>query len=327
MFLFKNCSLKIDLISNFKDLCTDNIRKAGFKVGNYSKGIYEYFNLQRKRISLQKRKIEKSREFCCPHEYEPALKEIENKIMLGKNLIPFLSKKILYADYNDKLLNDWNIQHLHLSRRYGNDGFVRRSNYELFIYFTNDTAYFLQIYPHREDNLYCKEELVKLIYANWPNLIEAYKLNEITSLERKISDKERNSLRSKNALNLIEVDKNVFYAPGGGYASNGYSLIALNSADAMVDKIRYIECELICETEVIIEKMKLIKTTVEAQLNIILVKIISLDEVLLFEKSNGVFLLIKSNKMYFFQTWDMHIESYLVSITKLEQYSTRKVKR
>lgn len=136
-------SVKIDLNKDFTNIIKNRILKMGVAPLDDKNCVYEYFNLQKRLVSQIPRRIEKSKEFSCPKEYEFALAEIENKIIKGDNLVPFMSDSILKTDFNDGLLNDWNIYHLHLTKQFRTDGFAKRSNYELFVYFTEDTAYFI----------------------------------------------------------------------------------------------------------------------------------------------------------------------------------------
>ena len=64
-------------------------------------------------------------------------------------------------------MNDWNIVHFHLSRRFRDDGFVKRSNYQIFAWITDDCIYMIQVYPHKADFLYCKKELLNIVERNF----------------------------------------------------------------------------------------------------------------------------------------------------------------
>ena len=75
---------------------------------------------------------------------------------------------------SDDLLNDWNIYHFHLTKRFREDGFAKRSDYQIFAWVTADCIYMIQIYPHKEAHLYTKKELLKIIEENWPELLKPH---------------------------------------------------------------------------------------------------------------------------------------------------------
>lgn len=148
------------------------------------------------------RRIFKSKEFECPEDYVKALSEIENRITSGQSLTKFMSDKILELGNKDLMLYDWNIHHLHLSRRERDDGFVRRSHYELFVFFTNEVAYFIQVYPHNYSYLYSTKDMVEIVHNNWPELISKYKINGVLSC--KITNEQRELLRKAGITTPVE---------------------------------------------------------------------------------------------------------------------------
>ncbi|WP_313163963.1 hypothetical protein [Sedimentibacter sp.] len=99
-----------------------------------------------------------------------------------------MSDSILKTDFNDGLLYDWNIYHLHLTKQFRTDGFAKRSNYELFVYLTEDTTYFIQVYSHNKKNLYSTEDMVRIIYDNWSHLIEKNRITSAIRLSEEIDD-------------------------------------------------------------------------------------------------------------------------------------------
>ena len=59
-----------------------------------------------------------------------------------------LSRKIVDLDYDDDLLNDWDIYHLHLGTNLHIDGFVKRTGPMLFVRFNEQNAYFKNVMGH-----------------------------------------------------------------------------------------------------------------------------------------------------------------------------------
>lgn len=126
-------------------------------------------------IDVHKRKVVYSKELRCPKGYEQALKELARKIELGEDINPFLSTSREKTDAKDPLLYDWNIHHLHLTRRYHSNGRPKRSSYLLFVRCTDSTMYFIQIYPH-QSNPFVKGELQEIVAHNWPELLLPFPL-------------------------------------------------------------------------------------------------------------------------------------------------------
>ncbi len=281
-------SMEIDLHKDFTDIMKNRMLKIGVEPSNDKDCVYEYFNLLKRIVPQTPRIVKKSKEFNCPKEYEYALDEIEDKIVKGDSLIPFMSDSILKPDFNDGLLNDWNIYHLHLTKRFRADGFAKRSDYELFVYFTEETAYFIQIYPHNKKNLYSTQDMVRIIYDNWPQLIEKNRINAV-SLTQEIDDEAYGELRKANISTFVQIRENeIFGLIGGGYMSNGFSTEALRSADHWYNLMKIREQVLIENVEFILRAIKQVNHTVNSDLDICLLWLDSDDKTTFLDKTNHV---------------------------------------
>ena len=238
--------LKIDLCGDLQEDLYKRLKKSGYKEVDYDRAVYQYFNLQKRIVENKPRKIHKSKEFICPELYKEALAEFENKISRGESIIPFLSDKLEDASYSDGLLNDWNIHHFHLTRRFKQNGWAKRSDYELFAYVTDSDIYFIQIYSHKTPFLYSQKELVKIIHENWPFLIEKNKIKGVKSLAEKLNDEQYEHVRNAHAATFIEVGENeVFGLIGGGYMSDGSSGEAMRNAVYCHNRLKKIEINII----------------------------------------------------------------------------------
>lgn len=145
------------LNKRFRTFMKKEMQRVGINPSNTRNILYEYFNMLKRIISIRPRRVVYSKEFQCPEEYKPALLEFEDNARNGKNLNKYQSDKITRPEESDDLLNDWNIVHFHLSRRFRDDGFAKRSNYQIFAWITDDCIYMIQVYPHKADFLYCKK--------------------------------------------------------------------------------------------------------------------------------------------------------------------------
>ncbi|EJT5912886.1 hypothetical protein N2W46_000129 [Clostridium perfringens] len=267
-------SVAIDLEKDFNELSKKWINMMGIKSFSDDKDyIYQYFNLQKRLVSPTPRYIEKSREFVCPKEYELALKEIKSKIQKGDNITPYMSDSILNINFNDYLLNDWNIHHFHLTRRFREDGFAKRSDYELFIYFTNDTAYFIQVYPHKKINLYSNKDMIRIIYDNWPQLIESNHLKGVRSMTELLDNQAYSDLRKANISTMVQIKEDLVFAPfGGGYMCDGSSMDAVLRRNFWIKTIRTQEHNLVKNIEYILNLIKIKKESVNKNLEFMLLE-------------------------------------------------------
>lgn len=180
-----------------------------------------YFNWISRVIQPAKRKVHYSKEFKCLNTINKGMEKVVKKIQLGQDLIPNQSRLLTDIHFNDNLLFDWGIQHLHLGSKVEENGFVERSNYLLYLFIREQDAYLLQIMDHSSFN---KQELVRIIHRNWPELIEKYKIEDVLSIEPKLTDYGVKKFRKYQLNGAIEAEEGIYYLPiGGGLTSAGTS--------------------------------------------------------------------------------------------------------
>lgn len=293
-------SIEIDLLRDLQNISKQRLCDMGFEVADKTEEdwIRLFFNAQKRLISNTPRKILKSKEFVCPPQYREALKEIEGKIIYGQSLSMYMSKTILDLKYKDLLLFDWNIHHLHLSKRKGCDGFVKRSDFELFVFFTKDTAYLIQIYPHSKSNLYSTQEMVKILHNNWPDLIATNKIQGV--LSKKITDADYGSLRKAGVNTFVEVgDETIYGVIGGGYATDKSSVDVTRNSDYWKQLMSDYQKLIVSETNNIIDGIsRLLDKTANRCLDIRLIYLND-DELTFYEKSNDVCLQLYREESYY----------------------------
>ena len=81
--------------------------------------------------------------------------------------------------FNDALLNDWGIHHVHLGTTIDSDGFVTRTEPVLFARFDSANAYLIDVLPHGSWSL---QRLVKDLYDNWSASIKHFRINGVLGL-------------------------------------------------------------------------------------------------------------------------------------------------
>ena len=189
--------------------------------------ILAYFRVLRRLVSNVPRTIHKAKDFMCPSEYSGALAQIESKIRKGQNITPYLSRRVLEVSYNDALLNEWSIQHLHLgtsvSRKPKHRGLLIEGTKKLlYVYFDKQCAYFIKILGHGTD--FADQVLVQTIHDNWPEVLEPHRNPNIISMyPRNPTSTERHELRQAN-LNVGAVtvsDGTTYVMIGGAVMASG----------------------------------------------------------------------------------------------------------
>ncbi|MGM9643856.1 MAG: hypothetical protein ACI3X1_02090 [Eubacteriales bacterium] len=294
-----NYSIEIDLVRDLQNISKQHLRAMGYEFNDNADEdwVRLFFNAQKRLISNMPRTVIKSNEFQCPCEYMDALKDIEDAITGGQNISKFMSKSIADLKYKDLLLFDWGIHHLHVSKRQGNDGFVKRSDYQLFALFSKDTAYFIQIYPHSKANLYTTQDMIRIIHENWPELIANKKIKGV--LTQQITDADYELLRKAGISTAVEVgDENMYVSIGGGYASNGSSLEVTRNTDYWKELMTEYQKAVVAEVNQIVKAICEL-TNKEAQRYMTFQMIYLNDDVAtLYEKANGVCLQLFRNETY-----------------------------
>lgn len=234
--------IEIDFLSDWANILAKELEVRGYSllgdedVNNIS---HKYFNLQKRLITRQKRKIHIAKEFSCPTEHLAGLENLKDKIQKGEDLRLHLSKKIVELNYDDPLLNDWGIHHLHLGTELDKRSFIKRTGPVLFSRFDDLNAFFINVMPH---GTWSNQEMLRILYRNWPDTFEKYRVNGITGFENNRTDSEIALLRKGNVLSTIEVEPGVVLYPiGGGYMSSGISFEVIMVSDDYIRRISYLE--------------------------------------------------------------------------------------
>jgi hypothetical protein len=182
--------------------------------------LIKYFNVARRRIARQPRKVFVAPECCCPPTYQAALDEICRKATNGQDLVPYQSRKLAdKADYNDDLLNDWDIHHLHLSTMPDpkRSNLMAGSRDVLFVRVIPGAMYCIKIMDHQK---WTQFELVKILHQNWPETLRPLKGGIVG--ESNMTPQELQAFRQNHVNVPLSMDDGTTYcAIGGGYTSNG----------------------------------------------------------------------------------------------------------
>jgi hypothetical protein len=211
----------LDFVRDWREHLKTELKASGYP----SQGVSDsdiplcYFNLLRRMVNPVPRTILKSREFTCPAPLLAGLALVESKIVRGENLQPHLSRKLLKPFFNDGMLNDWGIHHLHLGDVVEPDGFAKRSEPVLFVRFDESTAYLIDTRKH---GAWTEQECLRILHRNWPASIQQYKREGLTG--EQLSDDTLKVVRSKNLNVALDVDGVAYMGMGGGVVASGAAI-------------------------------------------------------------------------------------------------------
>ncbi|SAK48257.1 hypothetical protein AWB78_00863 [Caballeronia calidae] len=229
-------ALVSEFLKNVDQIAGKLIKFVGLRhtdtVNHLNAPLLRWLDFRLRFIDPRPRQIFLSDEF--PKTLSPSAKRafdvIKVKVAIGENinahqgtgLVDFDTSGKKRAARTDLLWADWGIHHLHLDldphpkREY----FSRRADYLLFAVFGHDYAAFVDVLPHRGDDLlFARQRLIEIIGTNWPELIERFQLKRVLASNQEISDQHRHELRRSGLDAPLIVAGKAYFAPGGGVTS------------------------------------------------------------------------------------------------------------
>ena len=275
----KNINFEEDLI----DFIKKDFEVMGIKISSDEENkelLIKHLNMVNKVIESKKYKVYISKKINEKKYNDELIKIIDSikwKFENGININPYLSTRIFKLNYHDSLFNDWGIHHLHLStKKYTkNPFFYERSDYLLFVFIEDTDVYFLDIQKHKEENVFQRQELLEIMYDNWPKILEKNCLNLDTEYCNKFTNKEIERFR-KNGINVLQnIGGKAIVPLGGGYTTSKSNIMCTYEADTIIYRLKRYEKIINDNREMISEQI--IEKTGE--------KIIELDFKLYLEKN------------------------------------------
>ena len=250
---------EMDLTADLDRIIREQFDKSGV---SYNKKLQvvdlaaSYFEMLNRRIDPRPRRVHFSEELCeslgrLIGETDPnqkrkaadawsAVFKIRYLMVRGRNVNAFLHKGIESATgkrSRDGMLWDFGMHHFHLSTESASSGFVERSDYLLFAVLTDEDAYFVDVGPHpTPKNLgWVRQELLRIVRANWPELIKPWILHGTKG--DVFTDRERARLRDKRANVATDLDGHAVAPLGGGLTAAGSSILCRRLADELMHQI------------------------------------------------------------------------------------------
>jgi len=200
--------------------------------------LFAYFSVKRRLISMQPRQVMRSRELqsrALSEVEKQALDMIEKQTMTGEALMPRLSKSIMRPDFNDGLLDDWGIHHLHLGNKIGQDGFFERGDPLLYVLVRADAVHFIDLLDH---SAFEDDQLLQIIHENWPEKIALFRVPGTVpgSLSPQLSPEDRRKARKRLTVTWQASDGTIYLPPGGGATTAGLGSQVVSAADHLLEK-------------------------------------------------------------------------------------------
>lgn len=213
-----------ELVEDYEAYCHKRLIE---EFGEYDPSLYGpihlYQRFKHRIIDSIPRTIFKAKDLDIPERYQEAYQSITQKIVAGDNLRPYQSRKLKTLDFNDDMLSQWQVQHLHLGKTVNNDGYIERTKELLYVFFTSQSAYFIAVGDHGS---FCELDIMKKLYRNWPELLEPFRLAEGDHGNLPTTKEEVAAWRRINTNIPLKIGPNkndVFYPPGMGCMVNGSS--------------------------------------------------------------------------------------------------------
>lgn len=213
------------------------------------KMLYQFFNtFMNKRVIAKPRSIFISKELEEKKLSNPIprwlqdLTAIVGKIENGNDINEHLNRDSFTVSYDDPMLNDWGIHHIHLSttKSTAQQRFYDRGAYLLLAFFQAETTYLIDVLPHpnHQDKVFWSQKgFIEIIKNNWFELLQNWQIQGIIGVERDTSDTEHSHLREVQTNSPIQLDGQVFMGPGGGITAAGTSIEVQRNCDNLLENL------------------------------------------------------------------------------------------
>lgn len=239
-------NLEIDLYSDWIGLLRSELALLQYPVPQVSDPheiAFLYHSVLLRLVPQKPRAVRKSKGFVCPSELETGLLQLECKVTQGSDINPHLSRKITQLAFQDALLNDWGIHHFHLGTNMLPSGLVEGTSLVLFARVTDSDFFEICIAGH---GTWAEVEMVESLHENWPESIRHFRLQGQGVAGMPTTSKSVEFARSHGLHMPITTIDGTRYAPvGGGIASDGSSVAALENADREAYGIKHLQEDIV----------------------------------------------------------------------------------
>jgi len=250
--------------------------------------VLDFSNFLKRIPEPVRRTIHKCKDFTCPDIYQEGLDLLEKVIKTGGNLFPYLSRQIIDASKNDKMLFILGIVHFHLGTKQikKNPLLIEGTEDILYAFIYKKNCYFIKIDKHGHwDDI----ELLRLLHRDFPKVLKPWKLKGVSPGQS--SDNDRKNLWDKNVTTLIEIDNEAYAPPGWGISVMGTSINARFNFDRYIHYLNDIEETLISFLE---KNQNKIEKKLNKKMESMNLSLIQIDPIKIFERENNLMIDIES---------------------------------
>lgn len=134
-------------------------------------------------------------------------------------------------------MNDWGVHHLHLGELKSPKKLSEGHNEVLYAYFTDTTAYFIQIMTHKD---WYQPEIINILHKNWPDLIKSYKLD--SSIKGENDEKKIKKWRQGGISAAISTpDGTTYMGTGGSIVASLHNIHDKNLCNVLIKRLESVE--------------------------------------------------------------------------------------
>lgn len=231
--------VRLGLSADLQELGYDLPEPTGNARMDAHRVCVEHWNAYARRIPVRPRDVHWSRELRAREqvlsvEIRNGLAAVEREIQAGDDLTARLSRRLGRRAFNDLLLNDWGIHHLHLDAV----DRARGTREVLFLLLRPEHAYLIDVRHH---GAWADGDLLEILHANWPAEIARFGSRALR-MRAVLTDEQRRRLRDKGVYSPSQTkDGTVYLAIGGGYATTGTNIMAVRWSDYTLGTAQRIE--------------------------------------------------------------------------------------
>jgi hypothetical protein len=222
----RSAAIKMDFLADMARVAGTRLTEAGYTFDRNDPPevtLRKYLNVRMRRIKPAKRTTFKAKAFTCPSHHQAGLDLLITKSDAGDDLRAYQSTSLDNPDFNDAMLQDWNISHFHLGTipYPRNPSFMDRTGPVLFAFVTNDSLYCIDVMVHGS---WSDVQLLDAVYENWPDLLKPFVLHGI-KLANAYKNDEIAKLRKAGLVVATTRPDGTIHGPAGlGYSANGDSV-------------------------------------------------------------------------------------------------------
>lgn len=229
---------KIRFRQNIEKIATDLIAvyqlQFQAEVAHLSEPLARWMDFRLRYVDPVPRKIQVAKHFTTqlPPAVEAGLSTLAAKMMDGHDINSYQSKGLIRfndssgkkrAKRTDLLWASWAVTHLHITDLpVPEGGFFspRRSSAGdemlLFCIFTGDAVLLIDVADHKEEGLFEDQRLMRIVYDNWPEYMERFKLHGLLPSRQPFSNTECKAIWKSGGTTSLQFDDQVFMGPGMG---------------------------------------------------------------------------------------------------------------